>query len=111
MTSLQDVDENVKITDFQDAGQLQQEELDSIMKTLEGMESKFKSIFQKIGDAFRDLNSNISEGNGGFDELVDEILTNLDDLERRRVPLEASVSTHQSSPATPPLQTPKSFQS
>ena len=86
MTSHQDVDENVKITDFQDAGLLQQEELDSIMKTLEEMESKFKSSFQEIDDAFRDLNIKIDEGNGRFNGLVNEILTNFDDLERRREP-------------------------
>lgn len=86
MTSHQDVDEKVKITDFQDAGLLQQEELDWIMKTLEEMESKFKSSFQEIDDAFRDLNIKIDEGNGRFNGLVNEILTNFDDLERRREP-------------------------
>lgn len=88
MTSHQDVDENVKITDSQDVGQLQQEELDSIMEALEGMESKFKSTFQEIDDAFRDLNIKINEGNGRFNGLVDEILTNFDDFERRREPRE-----------------------
>ena len=118
MTSHQDVDENVKIPDFQDAGLLQQEDLDSIMKTLEEMESKFKSSFQEIDDAFRDLNIEIDEGNGRFNGLVNEILTNFDDLERRRVPrpmMRMMVSTHQPPnphppPPTPPLQSAKSFQ-
>lgn len=86
MTSHQDVDENVKIADFQDAVLPQQEELDSIMETLEGMESKFKSSFQEIDEAFRDLNIKIDEGNGRFNGLVNEILTNIDDFERKREP-------------------------
>ena len=81
MTSHQDVDENVKSTEFQDAGLLQQEELDSIMETLQGMESKFKSTFQEIDDAFQDLNIEINEGNGRFNGLVNEIRTNFDDIE------------------------------
>ena len=88
MTSHQDVDENVKITEFQDAVLTQQEELDSIMETLEGMESKFKSSFQEIDEAFRDLNIKIDEGNGRFNALVNEILTNFDDFERKRKPAE-----------------------
>ena len=106
MTSHQDVDENVKSSDFQDAGLPQQEELDSIMETLEGMESKFKSSFQEIDDAFRDLNIKIDEGNGRFHGLVNEILTNFDDFERRREPpklwprMMLMVSTHQ--PPLPP---------
>ena len=84
MTSHQDVDENVKITDFQDAGLPQQEELDSIMETLEGMESKFKSSFQEIDEAFRDLNIKIDEGNGRFNGLVNEIFTNFEGFKRKR---------------------------
>ena len=119
MTSHQDVDENVKITDFQDASRPQQEELDSIMEILEGMESKFKSSFQEIDDAFRDLNIKINEGNDRFNGLVREIRTNFDDFERRREPPELPrmmlmVSTHQPPspfiPPSPPLQSPKSFQ-
>ena len=119
MTSHQDVDENVKITDFQDASLPQQEELDSIMETLEGMESKFKSSFQEIDEAFRDLNIKIDEGNDRFNGLEKEILTNFDDFERRREPPELRprmmlmVSTHQPPPPPPPpppLQSPKSFQ-
>ena len=105
MTSHQDVDENVKITDFQDAGLPQQEELDSIMKTLEGMESKFKSSFQEIDKAFRDLNIKIDEGNGRFNGLVNEIFTNFDDFERKREPpiVRKMVSTYQPPPPPSPL--------
>ena len=104
MTSHQDVDENVKITDFQDAGLPQQEELDSIMKTLEGMESKFKSSFQEIDEAFRDLNIKIDEGNGRFNGLVNEIFTNFDDFERKREPpiVRKMVSTYQPPPSPLP---------
>ena len=104
MTSHQDVDENVKITDFQDAGLPQQEELDSIMETLEGMESKFKSSFQEIDEAFRDLNIKIDEGNGRFNGLVNEIFTNFDDFERKREPpiVRKMVSTYQP-PSPSPL--------
>ena len=114
MTSHQDVDENVKIIDFQDAGLPQQEELDSIMETLEGMESKFKSSFQEIDEAFRDLNIKIDEGNGRFNGLVNEILTNFDDFERKREPpiVRKMVSTYQPPlPPPPSLQSPKSLQS
>ena len=88
MTSHQDVDEKVKITDFQDAGLLQrkQEKLASIMETLEEMESKFESSFQKIDDAFRDLNIEIDVGNRRFSGLVNEIRTNFNDFERKRKP-------------------------
>lgn len=116
MTSHQDVDENVKITDFQDAGLPQQEELDSIMETLEGMESKFKSSFQEIDEAFRDLNIKIDEGNGRFNGLVNEIFTNFDDFERKREPpiVRKMVSTYQPPPPLlpppPSLQSPKSLQ-
>ena len=107
MTSHQDVDENVKITDFQDAGLPQQEELDSIMKTLEGMESKFKSSFQEIDEAFRDLNIKIDEGNGRFNGLVNEIFTNFDDFERKREPpiVRKMVSTYQPPPPPSPVTT------
>ena len=107
MTSHQDVDENVKITDFQDAGLPQQEELDSIMETLEGMESKFKSSFQEIDEAFRDLNIKIDEGNGRFNGLVNEIFTNFDDFERKREPpiVRKMVSTYQPPPPPSPVTT------
>ena len=111
MTSHQDVNENVKITDFQDAGLLRQEELHSIMETLEGMEKKFKSCFQEIDDAFRDLNIKIDEGNGRFNGLVNEILPNFDDFKRRMKPpqLRLMVSTHQPPlPPPPPFATTKS---
>ena len=115
MTSHQDVDENVKIIDFQDAGLPQQEELDSIMETLEGMESKFKSSFQEIDEVFRDLNIKIDEGNGRFNGLVNEIFTNFDDFKRKRKlrpMMRKRVSTYQPPPLPPPppLQSPKSFQ-
>ena len=114
MTSHQDVDENVKIIDFQDAGLPQQEELDSIMETLEGMESKFKSSFQEIDEAFRDLNIKIDEGNGRFNGLVNEIFTNFDDFKRKRklqTMMRKRVSTYQLPlPPPPSLQSPKSFQ-
>ena len=116
MTSHKDVDENVKITDFQDAGLLQQG-LDSTMETLEGMDSKFKSSFREIDDAFRDLNIKIDEGNGRFNGLVNEILTNFEDFERRResgITVQVGVSTiFQTSPTpppSPPLQSLKSCQ-
>ena len=108
MTSHQDVDENVKITEIQDAVLPQQEELHSIMETLEGMENKFKSSFRKIDEAFRDLNIKIDEGNDRFNGLVNEILTNFDDFDRKREPPELRpmmrrmVSTYQPPPSPLP---------
>ena len=87
MTSYQDADENhdVKITELNKLeGKLQREEVDSIMETLEGIGNKFQSSFQKIDDAFRHLHIEIDEGNSRFNGLVNEILTNFDDFERRR---------------------------
>ena len=89
MTSYQDADENhdVKITELNKVdGKLQREELDSIMETLEGIGNKFQSSFQKIDDAFRHLHIEIDEGNSRFNGLVNEILTNFDNFERRRKP-------------------------
>ena len=113
MTSHQDVDENVKITEIQDAVLPQQEELHSIMETLEGMENKFKSSFRKIDEAFRDLNIKIDEGNGRFNGLVNEIFTNFDDFERKREPpiVRKVGSTYQPPlPPPPSLQSPKALQ-
>ena len=87
MTSYQDADENhdVKITELNKLeGKLQREEVDSIMETLEEIGNKFQSSFQKIDDAFRHLHIEIDEGNSRFNGLVNEILTNFDDFERRR---------------------------
>ena len=62
MTSRHDVDKIVRIPQFKDSDQLQSEELDSILDTLEGIENKFYLSFQRMNDAFRLLSREIHKG-------------------------------------------------
>ena len=62
MTSRHDVDKIVRIPQFKDSDQLQSEELDSILDTLEGIENKFYLSFQRMNDAFRLLSREMDEG-------------------------------------------------
>ena len=62
MTSRHDVDKIVRIPQFKDSDQLQSEELDSILNTLEGIENKFYFSFQRVNDAFRLLSKEMDQG-------------------------------------------------
>ena len=62
MTSRHDVDKIVRIPQFKDSDQLQSEELDSILDTLEGIENKFYLSFQRMNDAFRLLSREMDQG-------------------------------------------------
>ena len=73
MTSRHDVDKIVRIPQFKDSDQLQSEELDSILDTLEGIESKFYFSFQRVNDAFRLLSREMDQGTE--DEEVIEVST------------------------------------
>ena len=62
MTCRHDVDKIVRIPQFKDSDQLQSEELDSILDTLEGIENKFYLSFQRMNDAFRLLSREMHKG-------------------------------------------------
>ena len=62
MTSRQEVDKIVRIPQFKDSDRLQSEERDSILDTLEEIESKFYLSFQRMNDAFRLLSREIHKG-------------------------------------------------
>ena len=62
MTSRHDVDKIVRIPQFKDSDRHQSEERDSILDTLEGIESKFYLSCQRMNDAFRLLSREIQRG-------------------------------------------------
>ena len=62
MTSRHEVDKIVRIPQFEDSDRHQSEERDSILDTLEGIESKFYLSFQRMNDAFRLLSREIHKG-------------------------------------------------
>ena len=62
MTSRHAVDKIVRVPQFKDSDRLQSEERDSILDTLEGIESKFYLSFQRMNDAFRLLSREIHKG-------------------------------------------------
>ena len=62
MTSRHEVDKIVRIPQFKDSDRHQSEERDSILDTLEGIESKFYLSFQRMNDAFRLLSREIRKG-------------------------------------------------
>ena len=62
MTSRHDVDKIVRIPQVKDSDQLQNEGLDSILDTLEGIENKFYLSFQRMNDAFRLLSREMHKG-------------------------------------------------
>ena len=62
MTSRHDVHKIVRMPQFKDSDQLQSEELDSILDTLEGIENKFYFSFQRVNDAFRLLSKEMDQG-------------------------------------------------
>ena len=73
MTSRHAVDKIVRVPQFKDSDRLQSEERDSILDTLEGIESKFCLSFQRMNDAFRLLSREIHKGTET--EEVIEVLT------------------------------------
>ena len=62
MTSRHEVDKIVRIPQFKDSDRHQSEERDSILDTLEGIESKFYLSCQRMNDAFRLLSREIQKG-------------------------------------------------
>ena len=62
MASRHDVDKIARIPQFKDSDHLQNEELDSILDTLEGIENKFYLSFQRMNDAFRLFSREMDKG-------------------------------------------------
>lgn len=61
MSSDYDMEKGVRITEIQCGGQLQSIELDSMLKTLEGMEKKIHSFFEGINNDIRLLDREVNE--------------------------------------------------
>lgn len=79
MSSYQDAAKRLK----GDGGQLDGEELHWILKSLEEMETKFQSAFQRMDNAIGGIHEKANEGNGGYKELVDDIFGNFERFEER----------------------------
>ena len=71
----------MRITEIQRGGQLQSKELDSMLKTLEGMENKFHSSFEGINNDIQLLDREVNENGTRFNRFVELVLNNFDNLQ------------------------------
>ena len=83
MSSDDDMEKGVRITEIQRGGQLQSKELDSMLKTLEGMENKIHLFFEGINNDIRLLDREVNEKSTRFNRFVKLILQKLDNLQER----------------------------
>lgn len=83
MSSDDDMEKGVRITEIQRGGQLQSKELDSMLKTLEGMENKFHSSFVRINNDIRLLDGEVNEKSTRLNRFVKLILQKFDNLQER----------------------------
>ena len=83
MSSDYDMEKGVRITEIQCGGQLQSIELDSMLKTLEGMEKKIHSFFEGINNDIRLLDREVNEKSTRFNRFVQLILQKFDNLQER----------------------------
>ena len=81
MSSHDNVEKDLKITDVQDVGELRSEKLDSILMTLAAMEEKFTMSFRGTKDAVEDVYSEIDKRISKSEEFVEEILCKFTNLE------------------------------
>ena len=81
MSSHDNVEKDLKITDVQDVGELRCEKLDSILMTLAAMEEKFITSFRGTEDAVEDVYSEIDKRISKSEEFVEEILCKFTNLE------------------------------
>lgn len=72
----------MRITEIQCGGQLQSKELDSMLKTLEGMENKIHSFFEGINNDIRLLDREVNEKSTRFNRFVKLILQKFDNLRK-----------------------------
>lgn len=81
MSSHDNVEKDLKITDVQDVGELRSEKLDSILMTLAAMEEKFTMSCRGTKDAVEDVYSEIDKRISKSQEFVEEILCKFTNLE------------------------------
>lgn len=81
MSSHDNVEKDLKITDVQDVGELRSEKLDSILMTLAAMGEKFTLSFRGTKDAVEDVYSEIDKRISKSEEFVEEILCKFTNLE------------------------------
>ena len=81
MSSHDNVEKDLKITDVQDVGELRSEKFDSILMTLAAMEEKFTMSFRGTKDAVEDVYSEIDKRISKSEEFVEEILCKFTNLE------------------------------
>ena len=81
MSSRDNVEKDLKITDFQDVGEIRREKLDSILMTLAAMEEKFTMSFRGTKHAVEDVYSEIDKRISKSEEFVEVILCKFTNLE------------------------------
>ena len=81
MSSHDNVEEDLKITDVQDVGEIRREKLDSILMTLAAMEEKFTMSFRGTKHAVEDVYSEIDKRISKSEEFVEVILCKFTNLE------------------------------
>ena len=79
MCSYRDGEKGLKKREIQDDGQIDGEELDSILNTLEEVENKFHQVDNSIGD----VQGEIKNSYWKFSDLVDDILFKFERFERQ----------------------------
>ena len=67
--------------EIQDKDQIQKEELDLILETLEGMTHKLNSSVEGIKNAVREIDIEVQNGNTTFSRLANEIVTSIQNLQ------------------------------
>ena len=81
MSSHDNVEKDLKISDVQDVGELRTEKLDSILMTLAAMEEKFTMSFRGTKDAVEGVYSEIDKCISKSEEFVEEIFCKFTNLE------------------------------
>ena len=81
MSSCQDVKKRPKINEIRDKDQIQKEELDLILETLEGMTNKLNSSVGGIKNAVSEVDYEVRKANTRFSGLTNEIVTSIQNLQ------------------------------
>ena len=81
MSSHDNVEKDLKLSDVQDVGELRSEKLDSILMTLAAMEEKFTMSFRGTKDAVEGVYSEIDKCISKSKEFVEEIFCKFTNLE------------------------------
>lgn len=76
-------DPSKSLNGIQGGGELDGQELDLILKSLEEMEYKFQATFQRMDNAIAGIHGQFNKDNGRYNELVDEIFDNFKRFEDR----------------------------